>query len=119
MQNNLNINEINKLLQTINQKDNQIKELQLKLQSVEKKNLSMNDIIVVNFVSLDQSIRTGIPCLADDTFADVEEKLYQMHEEYRNTNNILLFQGNTILRFKKIRENKIKNGDTILVKPPE
>jgi len=119
IQNNLNINEINKLLQTINQKDNQIKELQLKLQSVEKKNLSMNDIIVVNFVSLDQTIRTGIPCLAEDTFAEVEEKLYQMYEEYRNTNNILLFQGNTILRFKKIRENKIKNGDTILVKPPE
>ena len=119
IQNNLNINEINKLLQTINQKDNQIKELQLKLQSVEKKNLSMNDIIVVNFVSLVQSIRTGIQCLAEDTFAEVEEKLYQMYEEYRNTNNILLFQGNTILRFKKIRENKIKNGDTILVKPPE
>ena len=38
MQNNqININEINKLFQTINQKDNQIRELQLKLQKIEKR----------------------------------------------------------------------------------
>lgn len=117
MQNNqININEINKLFQTINQKDNQIRELQLKLQKIEKKNLSMSDIMVVNFVSMDQSIRTGIPCLAEETFAEVEEKLYQIYEEYRNTNNILLFKGNTILRFKKITENEIKNGDIVIIK---
>ena len=23
------------------------------------------------------------------------------------------------LRFKKIKENKIKNGDTVIIKPPE
>jgi len=89
------------------------------LKKVGKQNVYMNDVKVVNFISLAQSIRTGIPCMADDTFAEVEEKLYQMYNEYRNTNNILLFQGNTILRFKKIRENKIKNGDTILIKPQE
>ena len=107
-----NINEVNELKQ-------KIKKLELKLKKLDKKNISMNDVMVVNFASIDQSIRTGIPCLADDTFAEVEEKLYQMFDEYRNTNNILLFQGNTILRFKKIRENKIKNGDTILIKPQE
>ena len=89
------------------------------MKKVGKQNVYMNDVKVVNFISLAQSIRTGIPCMADDTFAEVEEKLYQMYNEYRNTNNILLFQGNTILRFKKIRENKIKNGDTILIIPPE
>ena len=89
------------------------------MKKVGKQNVYMNDVKVVNFISLAQSIRTGLPCMADDTFAEVEEKLYQMYNEYRNTNNILLFQGNTILRFKKIRENKIKNDDTILIKPPE
>ena len=73
----------------------------------------MKDIIVVNFLSTDQSVRAGIPCLADDTFTEVEEKLYQTFDEYRNTNNIFLFKGNIILRFKTIRENNIKNGDTI------
>ena len=104
-------NEINKLKEIINEKDKEINELKLKLP---KSNLSMKDIIVINFLSKDQFIRCDIPCLADDTFAEVEEKLYQKFDEFRNTNNIFFSQGNTILRFKKIKENNIKDGDTIL-----
>ena len=107
------INEINNLKQIISQKDNEIKELKLKL----KKNVDMNDIMVINFLSTDQNIRCGIPCLADDTIAEVEEKLYQQFNEFRNTNNILLFGGNIILRFKKVRENNLHDGDTILIQP--
>ena len=107
-----NINEINKLNQIIIQKENEIKEL--KLQKTEKKKIYMDDIMVINFASIDQSVRAGIPCLADDTFAEVEEKLYQTFDEFRNTNNVFLLKGNIILRFKKIKENNIKNGDTIL-----
>ena len=79
----------------------------------------MNDIMVINFLSSDQNIRSSIPCLPDDTFAEVEEKLYQQFNEFRDTNNILLFKGTTILRFKKVRENYIHNGDTIQVVKPE
>jgi len=110
--NQMNINEIYNLKQIIIQKDKEISELKLKLP---KHNLSMNDIIVINFLSTDQNIRCGIPCLADDTIAEVEEKLYQQFDEFRNTNNILLSGGNIILRFKKVRENNIHNGDTILI----
>ena len=118
MQNNqMNTNEINRLNQIIVQKDKQIKELEFKLQKDNK--VYRNDIIVVNFMSTDLTINTGIACTADDTFAEVEEKLYQIYDEYRNTNNLLLHSGNTILRFKKIKENKIKNGDRIIVKTPE
>jgi len=110
--NQMNINEINNLKNIIIQKDKEINELKSKLP---KHNLSMSDIMVINFLSTDQNIRCGIPCLADDTFAEVEEKLYQQFNEFRNTNNILLFGGNTILRFKKVKENNIHNGDTILI----
>ena len=110
--NQMNINEIYNLKQIIIQKDKEISELKLKLP---KHNLSMNDIIVINFLSTDQNIRCGIPCLADDTIAEVEEKLYQQFDEFRNTNNILLSGGNIILRFKKVRENNLHNGDTILI----
>ena len=112
--NNINqINEINKLKQIIIEKDNEIKEL--KLQKIENKiQIDINDIMVINFESIDQSVRTGIKCLADNTFAEVEEKLYQKFDEFRNTNNIFFSKGNTILRFKKIKENNIKDGDTIL-----
>ena len=89
------------------------------MKKVGKQNVYMNDVKVVNFISLAQSIRTGIPCMADDTFAEVEEKLYQMYNEYRNTNNILMHKGNIALRFKKIKENKIKNGDKIIIDIPQ
>ena len=114
--NQVNINEINKLRQIISQKDNEINELKIKLK---KNKVYISDIIVVNFLSGDGVIRCGISCLAEDTFADVEEKLYQRFKEYRNTNNILLFKGNQILRFKKVRENNIRDGDTIQVVIPE
>ena len=123
MQNNqMNINEINRLNQIIVQKDKQIKELEFKLQKNNK--IYRNDMMVVNFMSTDQTINTGIACTADDTFAEVEEKLYQMYNEYRNTkyrntNNILMHKGNIALRFKKIKENKIKNGDKIIIDIPQ
>ena len=48
-----------------------------------------------------------------DTFAAVEEKLYQKYEEYRETNNNFIARGGLILRFKKICENHIEDGDKI------
>ena len=114
--NQMNIKEINNLRQIIIQKDKEINELKSKLPN---NKVYMNDIMVINFLSTDQNIRCGIPCLADDTIAEVEEKLYQQFNEFRNTNNILLSGGNIILRFKKVRENNIHNGDTIQVVKPE
>ena len=75
----------------------------------------MKDIMFVNFVTGDGNISNcGIGCLPDETFAEVEEKLYKMYDEDRNTNsNYFICGGRTILRFKKIRENKIKNGAVI------
>jgi len=114
--NQMNINEINNLRQIIIQKDKEINELKSKLPNSK---VYMNDIMVINFLSTDQNIRCGISCLADDTFAEVEEKLYKKFNEFRDTNNILLFGGNTILRFKKVRENNIHDGDTIQIVKPE
>ena len=48
-----------------------------------------------------------------DRFAEIEEKLYQEFEEFRETNNTFMVNGTTILRFKKMSENNIKDGDTI------
>ena len=110
--NQMNINEINNLRQIIIQKDKEINELKLKIPN---EYVKMKNIMVINFLSTDQNIRCGIPCLANDTIAEVEEKLYQQFNEFRNTNNILLSGGNIILRFKKVRENNIHNGDTILI----
>jgi len=110
--NQMNINKINYLKQVVVQKDKEISELKSK---IPKRNVNMEEIMVINFLSTDQNIRCGISCLANDTFAEVEEKLYKKFNEFRNTNNILLCKGSTILRFKKVRENNIHDGDTILI----
>ena len=108
----MNINEINNLKQIIIQKDKEINELKSK---IPKSNVNMDEIMVINFLSTDQNIRCSISCLADDTFAEVEEKLYKKFDKFRDTNNVLLFGGNIILRFKKVRENNLHDGDTILI----
>ena len=108
---------MNNLFNQINIKDNEINNLKIKLQNnyAYKPNLSMKDIMVVNFVTGDGKISNcGIKCLPDETFAEVEEKLYKMYDEYRNTNsNYFICGGRIILRFKKLRENNIKDGDVI------
>ena len=116
-QNKILFNQINHLMNQINIKDNEINSLKLKLQNnyAYKPNVPMKDIMVVNFVTGDGKISNcGIKCLPDETFAEVEEKLYKMYDEYRNTNsNYFICGGRIILRFKKLRENNIKDGDVI------
>ena len=51
--------------------------------------------------------------MKNDTFAEVEEKLYQKYQEYRETNNKFLSKGISVMRFKKIIENNINDGDKI------
>ena len=51
--------------------------------------------------------------MADDTFAEVEERFYKKYNELRNTNNIFLYGGKQVLRFKKLIENKIGEGAQI------
>ena len=117
-QNNLQeyINKINTLNGMIQMKDNIISDLKTQLTNAgntNKKLYSLDDILVVNFITADGQVNCPIKCLKTDTFAEVEEKLYQKYERYRETNNNFITNGNTILRFKRLSENKIKDGDTI------
>ena len=73
-------------------------------------NINMNDIMSVNFISMDQNVHFSVGCLKTNTFAEVEEKLYKQYPEYRETNNNFIANGTQVLRFKTIAENKIGNG---------
>ena len=115
---NITNNEIKKLKYEINQKENQINKLKIELQKeknkTNKKMIDYNDMIAINFISTDQKInKFPISCVKTDRFAEIEEKLYQEFEEFRETNNTFMVNGTTILRFKKMSENNIKDGDTI------
>ena len=100
-------------------KDDIINDLKNKLQNSGNNNkminynVNYNDILYVHFISQDQKINHAIKCLKTDTFAEVEERLYQQYEEYRETNNNFITKGKIVLRFKKICENNIEDGDKI------
>ena len=122
---NANQNIINLQQQLFNY-NNQINNLKLQLVNKDKEldiikmnkpkdgYVNYNNIMVVHFNSGDGKIDHGIKCLPTETFAEVEEKLYQIYDEYREAyNNTFLANGNEIKRFKTMNENKIKNGDKI------
>ena len=109
--------EIKSLKNNLYLKENEINQLKLKIKNNNKKiNLvNLDDIMVVNFQSNNPPINQGIKCLETDTFAEVEEKLYKIYDELRNTNNMFTTNGGPILRFKTLKENNIKDGDKVLL----
>ena len=120
--NNLNNNELinlrnenNSLKYQLTLKENEINDLKNKLQNNHLEDMKVNykDIMVVNFISMDSSVQFGVKCLPTDVFAEVEEKLYKRYDNLRNTNNMFTANAKPVLRFKKIWENNIKDGDII------
>ena len=120
--NQINNSEIKKLKEEnknlknqLNLKDNEIKDLKLKIQNnaIDLPKYNINEIMVINFMSQDSTINEGIKCLSTDVFAEVEEKLYKKYDNLRNTNNMFTANAKPVLRFKKLCENGIKDGDKI------
>ena len=90
--------------------------LKISIETVERNadgSVNVFDLIVIQFISTDQKINCALKCLKTDIFAEVEEQLYQQYESYRETNNNFITKGNIVLRFKKICENNIQNGDKV------
>ena len=116
--NSYNIN-INNYQNIINQKDLELNNLRMQLNNMNnmKNNIqsnnmfiNKNDMVSVNFISMDQTVHFSVGCLKTNTFAEIEEKLYKQYPQYRETNNNFLANGMQVLRFKIIAENKIGNG---------
>ena len=109
--------QINKLQSHIGQKDLGANNLRSQLSNNNSNNVNnlpnnvnFNEIIVVNFISMNQNVHYAVAALKNNTFAEIEEKLYKQYPQYRETNNNFIANGATVLRFKTIAENKIANG---------
>ena len=74
-----------------------------------------NEVLAINFTSIDSRINFPIPCKKEDKFYIIEQKLYEEFPEYKNKNCYFMAKGIVIDRNKTIRENKIKSGDIILL----
>ena len=105
--------EINSLKYQLNIKDKEINDLRNKSNVIDIPKYKIDDIIVITFQASDSSVNYGIKCIKDETFAEVEEKLYKRYNDLRNTNNMFTANAKPVLRFKTINENNIKDGDII------
>ena len=116
IKNDYNNNQIQNLNNIIASKQKEIEELKKELDKVSNKNqyVKYEDIRMLQFISGDGIINNyPIKCLISETFAEVEERLYQKFPEFRETNNTFISNGNDIKRFKKISENNIIEGNPI------
>ena len=80
--------------------------------------VNINDVETVNFISIDNKVNLAVPCVKNNIFAEVEEKLYKQYPELRETNNNFTSGGMPILRFKTIAENKIGYGLPVILSVP-
>ena len=118
LEDNLNVHKdtINDYKNIITKKDIELNNLRKQLLSNNNNianNFNLNEMMCVNFISGDQQVHYAVPCLKSNTFAEVEEKLYQQYPAYRETNNNFVANGSLVLRFKTIGENKIGNGKPV------
>jgi predicted RNase H-like nuclease (RuvC/YqgF family) len=104
--------EIITLYKKIQSKDDEIKELKLKMPYILENNEKLMTII---FISLDQKIHYSFICKNTDKFNKIENLLYERYPEYLESENYFTFNGNKINKYKTIEENKINNSDIIVL----
>ena len=72
-------------------------------------------IISVMFFIPEQNIHYPMPCNEFDSFSKIENQLFEEFPELKTKNIYYLVSGNTVNETATLKENKIKNGDTILI----
>ena len=112
---------------TIELLNNQISNKITELNNLKNKIINNNNDDLINvinpgekilsalFISTDQKITYAIPCKNTTSFVRVEEKLYEVCPEYKETENYFIHNGNAVKRFKSIEENNIKSGKPIIL----
>ena len=114
-------NELNKLNQTIKEKDEEIQGYKFKDNNIkETKNLitSINPgekVFAVSFMTEGNQdiINYCMACKNTDLFVRLEEKLYNDFPKFTNYETFFMVNTKKILRFKTLDENNIKNNDII------
>ena len=67
----------------------------------------------VIFVSYEHEVYYPILCKKDDLICELEEKICEDYEQYKDFNMDLTCNGKDVRRFKTVEENRIKSGDLI------
>ena len=108
-------NELKDIIEKTTKENEEIKKENEKLKQ-NNRQINLGNEISVFINSYDQKISCEIKCKENELFIDVEKKLYEKYNEYRDTNNSFLIGDRTIFRFKTLRENNIRDKDKIKLK---
>ena len=108
-------NQNNNLINSILEKDKEIKELRLKLSRYPIQLEEGEKLISIIFVSSDQKVHYSIICKNTSKFSIIEGKLYEEYNEYEELETYFTVNGRRINRHKTLYDNKIKNNDIIML----
>ena len=106
----INDNNILNLEHELNNKKEELKKLKLKILD----SLNENKFNII-FISNDNKINFPISCNLNDSIIKLEEIIYDKYPEYKEYNTYLTINKIPIKRFKTIKENNIKAGNTITI----
>ena len=102
--------QVNSLMEIIEKKDKEIKQLKDK-----PNNINLDSIKAIQIISSDNKIHFATSCIGTETFTEIEEKLFNRYPEYREYNHSYMCKGRVIQRFETINENGIYDGDIIIM----
>ena len=96
------------MIDTILEKDKEIKELKLKLSRLET-------MMIITFISSDQQLHYSVLCKNTDEFYKIEGLLYKEYPSYTENENYFLVDGQKINKYKTLEQNGIKNNSQIIL----
>ena len=97
-------------MEKLENKENMIKDLKSKLPF----ELSENEkLMTVIFNSTDQKIHYALICKNTDVFNRLENSLYNIYTEYKDSENYFTCNGMRVNKYRTLEENNIKFSDVI------
>ena len=107
--------EIREALNQIIEKENKIKELELKLSRYPFELNESEKIMTVIIKSIDNKIIFPILCKNTFIFNRIEENFCAIYKEYSEKDNIFTLNGNKINKHETLENHKMKDKDIIII----
>ena len=108
-------NELMTLKNKLKYKVEELEQIKLDNNINNSKNKDDEMQFAINFISDSQDMMFPMICKQSDLISRFEEKLYNEYPKYKEINTYLTVNGEVIKRFKTIEENKIHQGNVIIV----
>ena len=111
---NLKIKELNTALSNKIYEINNLndKMINLKLNDNKKEYIEINELLIIQFKSIEQNVDISYPCKKTDIFVRI---LYNDYPEFKDLNTYFTVNGHIVKRFRSMQENSIRNNDKILL----